>query len=89
MKKQETYRRCEGCDKMLLDATPPKKEYYEEGQIHIGSGTILLPAKVAKRNKKKGFSISHADNLDGYYCNLKCFIRRVNEILLGAPTCDK
>ena len=81
MKNKEQFTRCEYCDQMMVLQSPPKKESYENAQIEINSGTILLPKKVAEKSKKKGFSLSHAMDLNGFYCNPKCLRNKIDKIL--------
>jgi len=81
MKNKESFTMCEYCDKIIILQSPPKKESYENAQIEINSGTILLPKKVANKSKKKGFSLSHAKDLNGFYCNPKCLWNQIKTIL--------
>lgn len=74
MKKEEIYRRCEYCDKLILIESPPTKESYENGQIEIMSGTILLPKSVSAPSHRM-------ESLDGIYCNVECLLFKIHNIL--------
>ena len=69
---------CEYCDKQIDLSSPPSAEQYEEGQVHIGSGSMLLPSKIVE---KKGIASSHAIFLDGYYCSKICLIQKIEAAL--------
>jgi hypothetical protein len=79
MKKPETYRRCEYCDKLILDVSPIAAAQYEAGMAEI-RGTLLLPKAIVARNKKcKNETTNHAAVLDGMYCSVDCLINRINQ----------
>jgi len=61
--------------------SPPKKEYHERGMIVIEEGTILLSDDLVKAKTKKGMASSHARDLAGYYCDHRCLIAKIREIL--------
>ena len=73
---------CEYCDKVVYPDSPPSKESYENGEIHIQSGSVLLPKSVVKRRHKEGFTSSHAADIDGIYCDYKCLVNYLKQILL-------
>lgn len=81
MKKQKIFNYCEHCDDPLEEASPPTKEQYEMGLIQIRDGIVLLPKKIAKKNKKKGFGESHAIIISGYYCGVDCLEQRIKELV--------
>ncbi|MHB8844458.1 MAG: hypothetical protein ACYC7L_06870 [Nitrospirota bacterium] len=42
MKKTQTFKYCEFCDKALLDVSPPTPEQYEQGMITVREGSVAL-----------------------------------------------
>lgn len=76
-----TFHYCEYCKKASEDISPPTKEQYENAQIHIVEGHILLPQSVVAKNRKPCVSDSHCKFIDGYYCNIECLQKRINKIL--------
>jgi hypothetical protein len=82
-KKVRQITNCEYCDKQIILDGPVHDEYYENGRIDIADGMILLSKAIVKKYHKKGFADDHARSIDGYYCNLECFINRIKNILNG------
>jgi DNA-directed RNA polymerase subunit RPC12/RpoP len=87
MKKEENYVRCEHCDKQILRVSPPTKEQYERGQIHMMYGSLLLPEQVVRNRTRPGNSGSHCTDLSGYYCDKHCLIAHIESILKTKPIC--
>lgn len=81
MKPKEIYNRCEHCDALILECSPPTKDAYAKSQVCIWEGRILLPENVVKNKHRDGVSDSHCIMLDGFYCSAKCFIDHINEAL--------
>ena len=82
MKRTKTFNYCELCDRAMDAESPPTREQYEAGLIHIqGDSSVLLPNAVVKRNHKTGHTDSHAKTLDGYYCNYDCLLDHIKDIL--------
>jgi len=75
MKPIESYRRCEFCDKRISACSPPSNESYENAEIHIGEGSILLPERFVKDNN------NHTADISGYYCNQKCLAAMIEKVL--------
>lgn len=75
----ETYTRCVSCKKQMSTQSPPPDEHYRNGALHISEGsTVLLDNRVRGRS-------SFAGNLEGYYCNIDCFIKKVRELRVDKP----
>ena len=81
MKKPYEVTHCEYCDSLIVVQSPPKKEYHERGMIVIEEGTILLSDDLVKAKKKRGMTASHAVCIDGYYCDHRCLLAKIREIL--------
>jgi len=81
MKPVESYYRCEYCDEMFLDVSPPAKKDYKRGRIYIGQGTVLLPPEVVEKNHVKGLADSHAKDITGYFCDKDCLQAYLIDIL--------
>jgi hypothetical protein len=81
MKTEETFIRCEYCNEFISLKSPPSDDRYDNAEIHIGDGTILLPNKIVKKNHKRGISDSHAKDISGYYCSPECLKKKIKEIL--------
>lgn len=84
MKKEQTFRYCENCNKAWEITSPPSDEAYENGLIdlekgELGHATMLLPKK--SRQIKKGYSTSCAVWFDGIYCNAECLYEYLKKIL--------
>jgi len=80
-KKTANYSRCEHCDRILLEDSPPIKEAYEQGRIHIESGSMLLPKAVVEARHREGFADSHVEDISGSYCDKDCLLARLLGIL--------
>ena len=79
MKRAETYLRCENCDAMILEISPPTKEQYKQGLIELGmrgdicsGGSVLLDVKD-KPNK----SVAHSADLRGAFCDWRCLLEYI------------
>ena len=82
MKTPKTFTSCEFCDAPHEEVSPPSKEQYESGMINIGDrSSVLLPINAVKRNRQKGIADSHAADLQGLYCDYKCLVGKIKEIL--------
>lgn len=68
MKILETYRRCEYCDRQLLDVSPPTREQYAASMIEIRDGSVLLPREIKGAN---------ACRLAGVYCTPACLFAHI------------
>ena len=75
MKKTQTLKYCEFCDKALLDVSPPTTEQYEQGMITIREGSVCLNELVSA---KRG---GHAAYFEGTYCNLGCLMSQILKLL--------
>lgn len=81
MKKPYEITHCEYCDEIITLESPPSNKRYENGEIHITEGSILLPRAIVKKNHKKGRSDSHAAYINGHYCGPQCLFRQIKKIL--------
>jgi len=77
----KTFYYCENCHKQILDTSPPTDEQYENAQICIQDGTILLPEAVVAKNHKPGVADYYTEYITGYYCCPECLIKKINKIL--------
>jgi hypothetical protein len=68
--KQITY--CECCDTAIDLVSPPNADYYENGQIKITNGVMLLPKEVDS---------SHSAEISGIYCDIHCLIKHLRMLL--------
>jgi hypothetical protein len=82
MKPKEEYTRCEYCNKKILLASPPNTKRYNNAEILIREGSMLLPDEVVRKNHREGFTDSHSASLNGYYCKPKC-LRNMIQLLLN------
>jgi hypothetical protein len=81
MKNTETFIKCEFCGKYISLQSPPSKKNYNNAEIRIEDGIILLPNKIVKKHHKEGITDGHANDLSGYYCTPKCLYKRIEQIL--------
>ena len=81
MKKTTEVTRCEFCDAQITLESPPCEARYNQAEIYISNGSILLPKEVVKKNHKKRITDSHVAYIDGRYCGYKCFIGQIEKIL--------
>lgn len=83
MKPTKQFAYCENCDEPI--SIPPEKSHFENGQVHIEVGTVLLPHKIAKLHADKTNSriLVHHRSIDGYYCTTKCLQHYLAELLHG------
>jgi hypothetical protein len=72
---------CEFCNKTIRLDSPPSDDRYEDGEIFITHGTVLLSKSIVEKNHKHGISDSHAEYIAGYYCNYKCLVGQIKKIL--------
>lgn len=77
MKEQRTFEFCEECNKAWEVASPPTKQAYNSGLIRIVDGSMLL--KKPKK-KKRGETASHAEWIEGIYCNIECLIKHLKKM---------
>jgi len=75
VKKPEMYRRCEFCDKKLLDVSPPTREQYAQSMIQIEDGSVLLPRETNGTN---------ARYFDGVYCGPACLFAHISALVAEA-----
>ncbi len=87
MKSREMYHRCEWCDALIREVSPPTKEQYNASMISIDEGTLLIPDAVVERLEqecaKQHVSVSHAASIAGHYCGPSCLIAKINSIITG------
>jgi hypothetical protein len=69
---------CENCGAMIELQSPPLLEYYKHGRIDIAVGSVLLDVKSTPRK-----SVSHAADINGYYCNVSCLTERIQKLRKG------
>jgi hypothetical protein len=81
MKEKYTVTNCEYCGKQISLKSPPSDEQYENAQIYIQDGGLLLPKAVVKRNHKRGVTEDHSKSLAGYYCKPVCLSAHIHDIL--------
>lgn len=63
---------CEGCGQQIDLQSPPLREYYQNGRIDIKDGMVLLDRPANAQ--------SHATSIEGYYCGLECFAKRIRKL---------
>lgn len=85
MKGKKTFKYCEHCNTPIEDVSPPSYEQYEQGVIDITTGRLLLPKEVAEKRTQPGYAMSHAESLDGCYCNLMCLHHHLLSVLNPNP----
>lgn len=71
MKEVKKITNCEFCDSQIAVQPTHSDKSYENGEIYIAEGMILLPGK------------NHANftTLSGYYCTPQCLIQMMKRIL--------
>ena len=75
MKKTQTLKYCEFCDKALLDVSPTD-EQYEQGMITIKEGVVCLGKLLSA---KRG---GHVAYFEGTYCNHVCLMSQIVKLLM-------
>jgi hypothetical protein len=68
---------CEYCDKIIYRASPPPKEQYDNGEIIITDGSVLIPDEIVNLNQNS----CHSKDISGYYCDIECLINHLKKIL--------
>jgi hypothetical protein len=81
MKPELKITHCEYCNSIIMLESPPSKNRYNNAEIHISNGMILIPDKIVKKRHKKGVGDSHANFLSGYYCQPECLTNKIKELL--------
>jgi len=74
MKTPETITRCEFCGR-YIKLYPASAKQYENAQINIEEGKILLPEEIAGEGNR------HVKSIAGYYCTPMCLCRMIEKIL--------
>lgn len=82
MKKE--YVICDNCGNKWDACSPPPKEAYENGAIHVQKLTILLPPNLVAKLHRNGYGDSHATDItDADFCNFNCLKETIRKILDG------
>lgn len=81
MKKRFEVTRCEYCDSLIELGSPPLEKRYDNAEISIREGTVLLPGNIVRQRIKEGLRSGHTADLSGRYCTPQCLINKLNSIL--------
>ena len=59
MKKRFEVTRCEYCDSLIELGSPPLEKRYDNAEISIREGTVLLPGNIVRQRIKEGLRSGH------------------------------
>lgn len=76
MKRPYEVTHCKFCDSQITLNSPPSDQRYENAEVYITNGIILLPERLVKGD-------SHIKDISGYYCRILCFKKMIDSIFIS------